>query len=379
MITSLSGVIMFVRVFVDGISTAKTTKSALMWLVVVTVLFCASGDAVARQSVTKGFNRLWQLFTRPWQPPSPHPVLVLRSPGDKGPNFQDQQGNTALHRAAQSGDLAAMENLFTELDLDLEIENNAGLSAYRVAVASSQAQAASLLLQEMTGINGHDQETRTPLYWAVSSGDRELVRALLHAGAHISAGRQNALEIAELRQDAEMLQILLQESDAISQQKALRWAMIKERTDIVEEILSYGVNYHHNVLDYQQRAALHIAVIHAETAVATLLAQGADPKLAEGITRYTPLHVAAQSGRLDAARLLVDAGAYLDAPDMDGSTPLILAASNGDTEMVAYLLDKGANPLLANYDGKEAASGAAFNNHVETRDLIDAHIAARQR
>ena len=43
----------------------------------------------------------------------------------------------------------------------------------------------------------------------------------------------------------------------------------------------------------------------------------------------TPLHFAARDGQLDAARLLVAAGADLNTPDPNGMTPLMMAITNG--------------------------------------------------
>ncbi|WP_306536757.1 ankyrin repeat domain-containing protein [Geobacter sp.] len=58
----------------------------------------------------------------------------------------------------------------------------------------------------------------------------------------------------------------------------------------------------------------------------------------------TPLMLAAESGCLEAVRLLVENGANIDAGKEEHErTPLLHAAEQGHAEVVAYLLDKGAD------------------------------------
>jgi len=62
-------------------------------------------------------------------------------------------------------------------------------------------------------------------------------------------------------------------------------------------------------------------------------------------TQATPLHNAAAGGWLEAARILVSAGAPLEARDVASRTPLAVAAGLGHLPVVNLLLDHGADPL----------------------------------
>jgi ankyrin repeat protein len=84
-------------------------------------------------------------------------------------------------------------------------------------------------------------------------------------------------------------------------------------------------------------------------AVARLLAAGADPNaLVAGRTpsgkavHRSALFAAARYGRLEAARLLLEAGADPSLADGDGATPLMVAASYGQLEVLRLLLRWGA-------------------------------------
>ncbi|CAD5219579.1 unnamed protein product [Bursaphelenchus xylophilus] len=64
-----------------------------------------------------------------------------------------------------------------------------------------------------------------------------------------------------------------------------------------------------------------------------------------------PIHHAADFGRLDVLRRLLDIGASLHQKDSTGQTVLHYAACNGHVDMVRFLLEKGLNPNQLCDDG----------------------------
>ena len=90
-------------------------------------------------------------------------------------------------------------------------------------------------------------------------------------------------------------------------------------------------------------------------AVMTLLANGADPRLADR-DGNTPLHFAARSADPGVAALLRDAAAELDAINGDGFTPLGVACASGNWRLAKFLLELGAH---ADADGAQPALLAA--------------------
>jgi truncated hemoglobin YjbI len=73
--------------------------------------------------------------------------------------------------------------------------------------------------------------------------------------------------------------------------------------------------------------------------VRTLVRAGADVNACGGVTRATPLHMAARRGYVETARALIECGAAVEAPDRKGDTPL-QRAIHCRQHMVAQLLQE---------------------------------------
>jgi len=88
--------------------------------------------------------------------------------------------------------------------------------------------------------------------------------------------------------------------------------------------------------------------------IRALLKQGADVNAAQG-DGMTALHWSASKGDVDAARMLIYAGARVEAVTRNGNyTPLHLAAKAGNLSVVRALLDAGAN-----VNAKTSSGGAS--------------------
>ena len=85
------------------------------------------------------------------------------------------------------------------------------------------------------------------------------------------------------------------------------------------------------------RYALNWATLNNHTAAVKLLLELKAPVEAENHTGFTALHHAAESGSIDAARILLAAGADPDHPNKSGVRPLMTAMDNGHTALAKLL------------------------------------------
>jgi len=80
---------------------------------------------------------------------------------------------------------------------------------------------------------------------------------------------------------------------------------------------------------------------------------------------WTPLHYAAVSGNVDLLRYLLDHNAYIDAQSPNRTTPLMMAARHDRLDAVRMLIEAGADPTPRNDTGRDAADYLAGNDKPE--------------
>lgn len=94
---------------------------------------------------------------------------------------------------------------------------------------------------------------------------------------------------------------------------------------------------------------------------------------------WTPLHLAAFFGQLDAARLLLDAGADVEAVSHNGmrNTPLHAATAGKHEPIALLLLQRGANPHVLDAGGFSARRIADENQLSQVVAWLEARPGAR--
>lgn len=109
--------------------------------------------------------------------------------------------------------------------------------------------------------------------------------------------------------------------------------------------------------------------------VASQLARGCDPSLADARTR-TPLMHAVQSGHAGVVDMLVAAGACVNACTEDGVTALSRSAARGDLTITRALLGAGAQASFQDGAGNTPLFHAAARGHASTVEALLAAGAA---
>ncbi len=148
---------------------------------------------------------------------------------------------------------------------------------------------------------------------------------------------------------------------------------------LLRELIARGVDVNHQHAGLTPLLAATRDSWHGRSAtVTTLLANGADPRVADA-DGNTPLHHAARSSDADVAACLLDSQAQVDALNRDGFSPLGVACAAGNWRLARFLLEHGARPepdrgqpaILGAASGEDDAAGVQLllrhRAHVDAR------------
>lgn len=275
------------------------------------------------------------------------PMVVAAAVAQAAP--AQTKGYTALHRAAEEGDVAAVKELLArgadvnckdeegviEMGLgDLKIK--VGFTPLLYASAGGHAAVARVLLDHDADADAADSEGYTPLIVASVLGFGAVVEMLLGAGADVAY----ANELGET---------------------ALHFAASRDRDQIAAVLLAHGAVINHRG-KARYHTALHVAVFRANPSVAKVLAYAEGVDLdCKDIKGETPLHWTALRDQAGIARMLIEAGADPMHLDYAGYPPLHHAAKEDSYGVVAVL----ASTAGVQVDFKDKRGYTALRHSVE--------------
>jgi ankyrin repeat protein len=221
--------------------------------------------------------------------------------------------------------------------------------------------------------------TDRELIAAVKAGDAERVAELVTAEPGLASARDadgvSAMMLARYRSDRPVTDALLLADP--------------ELDDFEAAALGYVDRLHARLDDdptlVAARAAdgftaLHFAAFFGKVEVARILleAGAAVDTYADNEIRVQPLHSAAANRHLEVCRLLLAAGADVNARQGGGFTPLLAAAQNGDPEMVELFLSAQADADATTDAGATPAATAETASHVDVARRLREMATASQ-
>lgn len=283
-------------------------------------------------------------------------VALLQAGAD--PNQTDKHGWTPLALAASRGDKKVTWVLLNWNKVkggplaDPNIRDNEGCTALHRAAFVQNEDIMKMLIAAGADVNVHDDNGETPLHLAAERDNAYLISHLLQAGAEIDARDRD-------------------------ERTALHFAAIAGGEEACHALIRRGADPH--AQDVDRETPLHAACEHNQNVVARALVLGYQVAVnAQSKQRKTPLHLAAARDNYDLCELLLENGANVNARMRNGRTPLHYAAAKGFVRVTALLLRHGANTEIrdARGKGKTAAEWAAIKGHLEVEALFSATNAA---
>jgi len=223
------------------------------------------------------------------------------------------------HVAALAGDFDALRGLIeANPALALELDLQRGCLLHAAAVGGNPAVVDWVCSRYPDMADARNSSGATPLHFAVKHGYISVTEALLRAAANPLATTSTGLTVAHVAASAgltDLLHLLLSAAPALARvacesngRTALHAAALKGEAEAARQLLEAGADVNAAAGDGQ--TALHMAVSDGQAEVLAVLlgAPGLDPALPDEVG-LAPLHYAAQRGRVEVTRQLLEAGA----------------------------------------------------------------------
>jgi ankyrin repeat protein len=264
---------------------------------------------------------------------------------------QPADGDVRLIEAVRSRNAAAVRTLLARVDVNVAQPD--GATALHWAAHWNDVDVAQALIRAGANVNAANDLGVTPLLVACADAGPAMVATLLRAGANANASLpsgETALMTAVRTGQAESVRALLLHGanpnarDAAREQTPLMWAAAHGHTDAARLLIEAGAD------------------LHARSAVRRRLGfvagnrngTGHGPEAIRNYSRefdeggFTALLFAAREDAVDAARVLLAAGADVNDTAPSGTSALVVAVHSDSPRVSALLLEKGGDP---NADG----------------------------
>ena len=343
--------------------------------------------------------------------PSQHWYLALRLLADREVDETDDDGNTLLHLAADSGQLDAVQ-LAVKSGASLVVENNEGqtpcqlaqkrrtkpvetvksndspIITLQAACRDGDAQAVKVALCQGVSVQHRDEHNEnTPLHTACENGQTQIASLLIQLGAEVDTLNKDGVTPLHLACEfghKETAELILRRGSKMDTQDTagvtpLRWACQRGDTATAGLLTEHGADIN-AARNSDGSTPLHLACQSGHKDVAALLVErgaGIDKANKSG---FTPLHFACDSGLMETAELLMERGAEINAKTGNGLRPLHLACWLGQFDMVQLLLDRGADVSVTDSLWYTPLHYASSNGHSDVCKALverDAKVDAK--
>lgn len=304
-----------------------------------------------------------------WIEERPMPSVAVRLAASMDPNEPDLAHATPLMVAAARGDFKGVKALL-KAGARANGSDSVGRTALRFAVLGGNADVVQAVLNaNSANVNEQTAKGDTALMAAMGKPSEEtLIKMLLEAGADVTlkdSDGETAVHYAARRSSGVAIDLLAAKHANFNGANNKGWrpldlAAAAGRVGAFKALWRAGAR----PAGKDGLTLLHLATANSNAAMIRHVLEGREFSVdvdARATDGTTPLMCAAQEGTVEAAELLLNAGAQADfiAGVTRGRTALIAAVQNNHPEVVELLLKHKANPEQMTADGTTALMVAA--------------------
>ncbi|XP_077297687.1 uncharacterized protein LOC143919309 [Arctopsyche grandis] len=299
------------------------------------------------------------------------------------PKIDCKQGNTLIHCAAYGCDFKTF-HFIKELGFDLTAVNKNGSSLLHFAVCGGNENIIMFLVEQGIHPNITNKFGRTPLHNIryLKFYKTYLVQRLIKLGANpnaMSKSNCTPLHLASTDNNLEAATVLIEEGAEINirndlGRSALHYASSKCHREFIELLLKNGAEV--NVFDSKGKTPLHHLSRNGKFKdVKLLLENGADPCNLDK-AGHSLLHLGAVHFRYQAVDYVIRnvEGIDVNGRDVEGKTPLHLAAECGRVSIVGLLVRKGGDISATDKSGNTPLDLATKSNRAKTMDFFNSNL-----
>ncbi|MCR6637586.1 MAG: ankyrin repeat domain-containing protein [Sporocytophaga sp.] len=262
-------------------------------------------------------------------------------------NYQDSTGNTALHHSLSNYLHGKNVDMFlSRQNIDVNLRNKSSQSPILLTLDNNYIKK---LIALGADVNVQDYSGMSPLHYACSKNDPELVDLLLNRGASVNI--KDSLGFTPLIlcfkevtwPSFNGLVVGACGVYYLSTNHPQRVTSYK----IVKALLNNGAKI--NERDKEGRPALNYAILQNNQPVLLLLLSSGAKVSNETSVREELLTNAIYGGNSQIVKWLLEEGCDPNQNDNDGKTILYMAAEVGTSKMVRDLIEAGGNPSVPSY------------------------------
>lgn len=279
----------------------------------------------------------------------------------------------------EKGEMAEIEKTL-QLDVNVDYQNDKGLTALHVAAEMGHVQIVSDLINQDAKIDIVDKQGRTPLYLAVDREQVAVASILIAAGANPALQDANNVSPASLalEKSPRLLADLFGDNieslnePIVNDETFLHAAARKGLSSHVETLIRLGVSV--DLHNEENQSPLDAAlsgegVTQKHIICAALLLQNNSPEPSDPEWLYiteplrtedydirfdygsTAMHLATERGHEGVLKYLISQGASVDARDQPGNSPLHVAVRKGYLTIASTLITADSDVNARDYNG----------------------------